>query len=150
MTDTSTRDQLAEEIVGYHGCCSGDCPHDKQRECFIELIKAGYDARDAEVEALKAEEQKMLARLHRQSAIMASLETERDELKAERDLAIAHDRQPYPTADAYKWACDALHAERERAKGLVEALEKFAKPEWPDVNPEVAQQALSKYKAGDE
>lgn len=27
----------------------------------------------------------------------------------ERDLAVAHDRQPYPTADAYDMACVALH-----------------------------------------
>jgi len=29
--------------------------------------------------------------------------------EAERDLAIAHDRQPYPTADAYERVCAALH-----------------------------------------
>lgn len=33
----------------------------------------------------------------------------------ERDLAIAHDTQPYPTADAYNAACAALHKHRERA-----------------------------------
>ena len=33
----------------------------------------------------------------------------------ERDLAIAHDRQPYPTADAYEKVCAALAAaQRER------------------------------------
>ena len=29
-------------------------------------------------------------------------------LRWERDLAIAHDRQPYPTAWAYEQACKAL------------------------------------------
>jgi hypothetical protein len=28
----------------------------------------------------------------------------------ERDLAVAHDRQPYPTAEAYEKACEALNA----------------------------------------
>lgn len=36
-------------------------------------------------------------------------------LTEERDLAIAHDRQPYPTADAYERACAALRKHRERA-----------------------------------
>jgi len=33
----------------------------------------------------------------------------------ERDLAIAHDRQPYPTAEAYERACAALEKHRARA-----------------------------------
>lgn len=52
----------------------------------------------------------------------AELREERDDLRAqlaaaveERDLAIAHDRQPYPTAWAYEQACAALDAHRERA-----------------------------------
>lgn len=36
-------------------------------------------------------------------------------LKAERDQAIAHDRQPYPTADAFEKACAALEKHRARA-----------------------------------
>ncbi len=36
-------------------------------------------------------------------------------LKVERDLAIAHDRQPYPTATAYEKVCEA------RAKWQVRA-----------------------------
>jgi hypothetical protein len=35
------------------------------------------------------------------------------ELTRERDLAIAHDRQPYPTADAYERVCAALAAAKE-------------------------------------
>lgn len=41
--DTSARDAAAE-ILGYHGCSSGDCPHEKQSECFAALVEAGYDA----------------------------------------------------------------------------------------------------------
>lgn len=32
------------EILGYHGCASGDCPHEKQSECFAALVEAGHDA----------------------------------------------------------------------------------------------------------
>ena len=35
-------------------------------------------------------------------------DAEQAELRRERDLAIAHDRQPYPTAWAYEQACKAL------------------------------------------
>lgn len=43
-------------------------------------------------------------------------------LTRERDLAIAHDRQPYPTAWAYEQACTALHAHRDRATVLREKV----------------------------
>lgn len=44
-------------------------------------------------------------------AIIGDLE----QLRRERDLAIAHDRQPYPTAWAYEQACKAREVHRERA-----------------------------------
>jgi septal ring factor EnvC (AmiA/AmiB activator) len=37
------------------------------------------------------------------------------ETRRERDLAVAHDRQPYPTQDAYDAACRALEKHRQRA-----------------------------------
>ena len=49
-------------------------------------------------------------------AVIAVAETEQAGLRRERDLAIAHDRQPYPTAWAYEQACTALHAQRARAE----------------------------------
>lgn len=39
---------------------------------------------------------------------ITTLRSERDALVKERDLAIAHDRQPYPTAHAYEQACKSL------------------------------------------
>mgnify|MGYP001613083671 CR=1 FL=1 len=39
-------------------------------------------------------------------------------LAAERDLAVAHDRQPYPTADAYERVCAALNAAKLRVQEL--------------------------------
>src|SRR5688572_28460694 len=44
------------------------------------------------------------------------------EVEAERDAAIAHDRQPYPTADAYEAACHALHKHRAIAARATELL----------------------------
>jgi hypothetical protein len=38
------------------------------------------------------------------------------EVDEQRELAIAHDRQPYPTAHAYEAACKALWAQRQRAE----------------------------------
>jgi hypothetical protein len=48
-------------------------------------------------------------------AVIAVADAEQAELRRERDLAIAHDRQPYPTAWAYEQACKALRTHRERA-----------------------------------
>lgn len=48
------------------------------------------------------------------------LEAERDDALRQRDLAVAHDRQPYPTAWAYERACDVMHEAKERAE-LAEA-----------------------------
>ena len=39
-----------------------------------------------------------------------------EEAEAERDLAIAHDRQPYPTAWAYEQVCRVEREQRERAE----------------------------------
>jgi len=69
-----------------------------------------------EVEQWKMASQETARRLAEANARM-------EELHLERDLAIAHDRQPYPTADAYEKTCAALHkAQAENAK-LREALE---------------------------
>jgi len=47
--------------------------------------------------------------------VIAHVEPELVKLREERDLAIAHDRQPYPTAWAYTQACKALEYHRQRA-----------------------------------
>jgi chromosome segregation ATPase len=44
---------------------------------------------------------------------IAQLTADVKRLTKERDLAIAHDRQPYPTAEAYEKACAALNKHRE-------------------------------------
>ncbi|MFD9192957.1 ParB N-terminal domain-containing protein [Streptomyces phaeochromogenes] len=58
----------------------------------------------------------------RADAVMTLVGTEQAELRRERDLAIAHDRQPYPTAWAYEQACAALHRKTE----AIERVLKFA------------------------
>lgn len=53
-------------------------------------------------------------------AVMAVADAEQAELRRERDLAIAHDRQPYPTAWAYEQACKTL---RRKEAGIERVLE---------------------------
>ncbi|WP_217235429.1 hypothetical protein [Streptomyces sp. AC555_RSS877] len=55
-------------------------------------------------------------------AVLAVADAEQAELRRERDLAIAHDRQPYPTAWAYEQACKALH----RKEAAIERVLEFA------------------------
>lgn len=54
---------------------------------------------------------------HLAEAVLAVRDRRMDQLRRERDLAIAHDRQPYPTAWAYEQACTALRKQREGADG---------------------------------
>ena len=64
------------------------------------------------------------------------------ELERERDLAIAHDTQPYPTAWAYEQVCKARESWQERAEAaerdtaelrtIVKALLKQDKLEHPE------------------
>jgi hypothetical protein len=53
---------------------------------------------------------------------MAVADAEQAELRRERDLAVAHDRQPYPTAWAYEQACKALH----RKEAAIDRVLEFA------------------------
>lgn len=50
-----------------------------------------------------------------------------DQAERERDLAIAHDRQPYPTAAAYEAVCKARTKWEARAAELEAALEAIAR-----------------------
>lgn len=57
--------------------------------------------------------------------LLADKDAEIAELTRERDLAITHDRQPYPTAWAYEQACKALH-ERDEGPQIVALLRAVA------------------------
>ena len=59
------------------------------------------------------------------AAALAAKDKEIEELKRERDLAIAHDLQPYPTADAYEKVCAALNAAKVEVSDLRERCEKL-------------------------
>jgi DNA repair exonuclease SbcCD ATPase subunit len=50
-----------------------------------------------------------------------------ERLTEERDQAIAHDRQPYPTQWAYDHACEALEKHRQRADNAERALDEVMK-----------------------
>jgi hypothetical protein len=60
---------------------------------------------------------------HMIAAVMAVADAEQAELRRERDLAIAHDRQPYPTAWAYEQACAALHRKTDAIERVRAVLE---------------------------
>ena len=45
-----------------------------------------------------------------------------DEFRKERDLAVLHDRQPYPTAWAYEKACEALEKAKKEIAAQVEQI----------------------------
>lgn len=49
-------------------------------------------------------------------AVLRLRDEEMERLREERDQAIAHDRQPYPTQWAYDQACAALEKHRARAE----------------------------------
>lgn len=36
---SKTRDELIEDILSYSGCTTGDCHHDKQDECYKEVVR---------------------------------------------------------------------------------------------------------------
>lgn len=95
---------------------------DGLENCMASYVRAA-DERDA----LRAEVRRLKDQGRTAVSLFDALKTEQrkheetrsevDRLKAalermtrERDLAIAHDSQPYPTADAYEKACAALHA----------------------------------------
>jgi hypothetical protein len=61
--------------------------------------------------------------LHRQDERIEQALAERDEARHERDLAIAHDRQPYPTAWAYEQACATLEKTRAENAALINLRE---------------------------
>jgi hypothetical protein len=67
--------------------------------------------------------------------LIAELNTRLAEAREERDLAIAHDRQPYPTAWAYEQACKALEVQRARAEQAEATVERVRALHSPEEDP---------------
>jgi hypothetical protein len=82
---------------------------------------------------------------HMLDAVMAVADAEQAELRRERDLAIAHDRQPYPTAWAYEQVCTALNTHRNMAEvrrlGLAAALRLDNGAPWETIRDRAAELA---------
>ena len=55
-------------------------------------------------------------------AQLAAVQARLVEVERERALAIAHDRQPYPTAHAYEQACKALETSRASCEAMQKAV----------------------------
>lgn len=75
-------------------------------------------------EHMAAYEQKLFSEHNREGidAVMAVADAEQAELSRERDLAVAHDRQPYPTTWAYEQACAALRRKTDTIERVRTAL----------------------------
>lgn len=71
----------------------------------------------------------------------AALTEQVRKLTLERDLAVAHDRQPYPTAEAYKLACKTREKLREQVEKLTaerDEANKYA-TKWSDAEAALAE-----------
>ncbi|MER5750663.1 hypothetical protein [Streptomyces sp. NPDC002088] len=82
------------------------------------------------------------------NAVIAVADAEQAELRRERDLAIAHDRQPYPTAWAYEQACKALHRKTDLLDRVRAVAEAWARPTMSEPS-RVAGQHLLRVLDGD-
>lgn len=74
--------------------------------------------------------------------------SELDQARAERDLAIAHDRQPYPTAFAYEQVCKTLErtkSERDKLKAAFIAAKSFIDSHVAD--PDITDEMVRTYAA---
>lgn len=96
------------------------CPRDNMFMSLLGLDKDGM--------AIVAEEADAAFIAHARADVPALVKRVR-ELERERDLAIAHDRQPYPTAEAYEKACAALNKHVTRVRELEAELARAVEAE---------------------
>jgi hypothetical protein len=80
-----------------------------------QMVTDEVDLSEAEKDSDRNKADRFLALLPDYAALAA----ENAKLKQERDLAIAHDRQPYPTAHAYEQVCKALEGTKQEQKRRV-------------------------------
>ncbi len=81
------------------------CKHgNHEKACDLcDAEDAAHDAENARIAGLEQQ-------IKHLSDMLNQAERELAAARRERDLAIAHDRQPYPTAWAYEQVCKALEA----------------------------------------
>lgn len=78
-----------------------------------------------EIRALKDEMEGLKQRVEQDQGLVRKindLTAQLAQVKRERDLAIAHDRQPYPTAWAYNQACAALEQGKQQLEAQAERI----------------------------
>jgi hypothetical protein len=91
------------------------------------IVSSPYVTLNPATRPAKVAEEILSSLANWQAAASAALDTatelqaEVERLRQERDLAITHDRQPYPTADAYEQACKALERFRQALADLLDA-----------------------------
>lgn len=109
--DDETAANLAREVVG-GGRAARVYPHSTD----VALVRAGYAARDAEVEELRAERDQARAELRDAFRVdIPSLRAERDKARAEVEELRA----------AVRWAKEAARQRKERAEKAEAALAKI-------------------------
>lgn len=123
--------ELREAASGFTSYAGRDKGDELPRTCETPmckiLIRAAAHIEQLEKRAKRADECIVAFEEATGGLPNAKRQTERiEQLVEERDLAIAHDRQPYPTADAYKRVCEAYHKAKETIKQL-EAKKKDCK-----------------------
>jgi hypothetical protein len=107
-------DWLTEE-ARLHDPAAGVAPATDQTARCERYAVAIHDAMESDLSLIDQEPglQALFARAA--EAAVAVADAEQADLRRERDLAIAHDRQPYPTAWAYEQVCKARTKHQERA-----------------------------------
>jgi len=99
------------------------CPSEECGYAVSQPMAATFAEKDQEIEKQRANIIDMDVSLQHHDAEtaeaderIAALESKLRTVERERDLAIAHDRQPYPTAAAYEAACEALNATKSKLR----------------------------------
>ena len=133
-----------DHLPGEHQCCDGNAADLISPENWARTLPAAVPPTGPDAEIRRARYAAVIRKAGDTAygngpfveaiadAVIAVAETEQAGLRRERDLAIAHDRQPYPTAWAYEQACKALR----RKEAVIERVAQMADA-WESQLPEV-------------
>lgn len=98
----------------------------------MSLLEKEVMAKEARIAELEDENDSIRHQCERSNASYIDAINSNDELrkelaeaKKERDLAIAHDRQAYPTADAYERVCATLEKTKKQLAEARAALQRY-------------------------